>query len=227
MIIKDMLEILAGSVDGVYAVDMRQKIVFWNKSAERILGYEAEEMLSRYCYDVFTKSITLASSMTYEELEHPCRENCISVKFARNMQAGESLSIPVITKDRIRKWINLTHVLFPAINPQLGTLIHIFHDVTSDKEAINLVAKLGKLVDDNMNRPNNLVDDDRKELDPLTERERQVLKLLAKGMNTREVAEYLVITNNTTRNHIQRIIAKMGVHSRLEAVTLAYRQGTM
>ena len=143
------------------------------------------------------------------------------------MQAGESLSIPVITKDRIRKWINLTHVLFPAINPQLGTLIHIFHDVTSDKEAINLVAKLGKLVDDNMNRPNNLVDDDRKELDPLTERERQVLKLLAKGMNTREVAEYLVITNNTARNHIQRIIAKMGVHSRLEAVTLAYRQGTM
>ncbi len=55
----------------------------------------------------------------------------------------------------------------------------------------------------------------------LTAREREVLTLLTQGATTRAVAAELEITPNTARNHIQRILYKLNVHSRLEAVVVA------
>ncbi len=59
----------------------------------------------------------------------------------------------------------------------------------------------------------------------LTAREQEVLALLAEGLTTREIAESLFISNNTARNHVQRLIAKLGAHSRLGAVATARREG--
>jgi DNA-binding NarL/FixJ family response regulator len=59
----------------------------------------------------------------------------------------------------------------------------------------------------------------------LTAREREVLGLLAEGLTTREIADALFISNNTARNHVQRLIAKLGAHSRLGAVATARRAG--
>jgi PAS domain S-box-containing protein len=42
-----VLATLAQTADGVYALDQRQRIVFWNAAAERILGYHAEEVIGR------------------------------------------------------------------------------------------------------------------------------------------------------------------------------------
>jgi diguanylate cyclase (GGDEF)-like protein/PAS domain S-box-containing protein len=44
-------EMLDGLADGVYLVDRRRKIVFWNKASERITGYSAEEVTGRHCFD--------------------------------------------------------------------------------------------------------------------------------------------------------------------------------
>ncbi len=55
----------------------------------------------------------------------------------------------------------------------------------------------------------------------LTQREREVLILLAEGATTREISARLFISLNTTRNHVQRLIGKLGAHSRLEAVAAA------
>ena len=51
----------------------------------------------------------------------------------------------------------------------------------------------------------------------LTRREREVLALLARGAGNVAIAEALVISPETARTHIQNVIAKLGVHSRLEA----------
>lgn len=61
--------------------------------------------------------------------------------------------------------------------------------------------------------------------DELTRRELQVLQLLAEGRSTAEVAEELVLSVNTVRNHVTRVLAKLGVRSRLEAVNVAVRRG--
>jgi len=59
----------------------------------------------------------------------------------------------------------------------------------------------------------------------LTSRELDVLELLVEGVSTRGIAERLFVSINTARNHVQRVLAKLGVHSRLEAVALATREG--
>ena len=57
----------------------------------------------------------------------------------------------------------------------------------------------------------------------LTRRELQVLELLADGLDQAEMAERLVVSPKTVGTHIERILAKLGAHSRAEAVGLAYR----
>jgi DNA-binding NarL/FixJ family response regulator len=58
----------------------------------------------------------------------------------------------------------------------------------------------------------------------LTGRELEVLKLVARGMSNREVADELYISENTVKNHVRNILEKLHLHSRMEAVMYAVRQ---
>ncbi|OOC57299.1 MULTISPECIES: response regulator [Nocardiopsis] len=57
----------------------------------------------------------------------------------------------------------------------------------------------------------------------LTRRETEVLKLLARSLNNREIGERLFITENTVKNHVRKILEKLQVHSRTEAAIYAVR----
>jgi DNA-binding NarL/FixJ family response regulator len=59
----------------------------------------------------------------------------------------------------------------------------------------------------------------------LSERERQVLAMLARGWSNRRIAEACFLSLNTVRTHVQNVLVKLGVHSKLEAAALAVRQG--
>lgn len=59
----------------------------------------------------------------------------------------------------------------------------------------------------------------------LTRRELDVLRLLASGLNQHEIARDLVISTKTVSSHIQRVLAKLGVHSRAQAVAMAHQEG--
>jgi DNA-binding NarL/FixJ family response regulator len=65
--------------------------------------------------------------------------------------------------------------------------------------------------------------EDRMALAELTRREREVLQLLADGLNTASIAERLHITARTQRNHVANILQKLRVHSQLQAVVMALR----
>jgi two-component system NarL family response regulator len=68
--------------------------------------------------------------------------------------------------------------------------------------------------------------DDRPQLPTprLTDREMEVLRLVAKGMNNRDIAKQLFISENTVKNHIRNILEKLQLHSRMEAVVYAVRE---
>ncbi|MFI5613672.1 response regulator transcription factor [Amycolatopsis sp. NPDC051903] len=61
----------------------------------------------------------------------------------------------------------------------------------------------------------------------LTAREQETLQLLAEGASTEEIGVRLGVTRNTTRNHVQRVLEKLGARSKLEAVALARREGLL
>jgi len=58
----------------------------------------------------------------------------------------------------------------------------------------------------------------------LTDREMQVLRLVARGMNNRDIAKELYISDNTVKNHVRNILEKLQIHSRMEAVMVAVRE---
>lgn len=64
-------------------------------------------------------------------------------------------------------------------------------------------------------------------LENLTDREREILALLAKGLDTAEISARLHISAKTERNHVARILSKLGAHSRLQAVIFAARHGAV
>lgn len=59
----------------------------------------------------------------------------------------------------------------------------------------------------------------------LTGRELEVLSMVAEGMTSREISNQLYISENTVRNHVRNILDKLGMSSRFEAVSWAYREG--
>jgi two-component system, NarL family, response regulator DesR len=70
-----------------------------------------------------------------------------------------------------------------------------------------------------------LMDDFYSEENPLTEREKEVLELVADGKNTNEIADELCIKSGTVRNYISTILDKLEVKNRIEAITRSKEKG--
>ena len=71
-----ILDLLNQAPYGAYAVDMSQTILSWNPSAERILGFKADQVIGRRCYEVLR-------NLPEEGSTPICIENCPSIRLAR------------------------------------------------------------------------------------------------------------------------------------------------
>jgi two-component system, NarL family, response regulator len=61
--------------------------------------------------------------------------------------------------------------------------------------------------------------------EPLSARETEILSLVARGMRNHEIGESLSISENTVRNHVVKLLEKLGVRDRTEATAVALQQG--
>jgi len=217
----DVLELIANTEEAVYAVDSDQQIILWNKGAEEVLGYTADEALGRHCYDLL---------MGRDEDGRPkCMMNCAVMDVARSEGRVPSHYCAMKNKEGKPLWLHLTHVVIPSKDSGLEAVVHIVRDVTEYMEAKELVQRLLSYMARNpvQDHPQQeaTAEPTQGTVSPLTKREREVMKLLAQGKSPSAIASDLVISAATARNHIQNILSKLNVHSALEAVVYASRNG--
>ena len=63
--------------------------------------------------------------------------------------------------------------------------------------------------------------------DDLTKREREILRLVARDMSNQAIADHLVVSLPTVRNHVQHVLTKLDAHSKGEAAAIAMREGLL
>ena len=114
-----------------------------------------------------------------------------------------------------------------------GAAGYLLKDSSSDEvaQAIRVVAEGQSLISPSMavkllDEFKQMTRSDRQQVPTprLTDRELEVLKLVAQGLNNREIAKRLFISENTVKNHVRNILEKLQLHSRMEAVMYAVRE---
>lgn len=218
----EIFKALEGAADGAFIVDEKLQIRFWNKAAENLLGFTSGDVLERFCYQVLQGSD--------EEGHLICSDHCPILESALKSEPISSYDISINTKQGEKRWLNMSVIALDIDSKEDKKLIiHLFRDITrkkSDEMFFRHFMEIAK----NYHKFPIILDDD---IDPhiliekLTRRQKEVLTLLARGFSTREIAENLSITPNTARNHIQQILQKLQVHSRLEAVSYALNNGLL
>ena len=214
------LDWIAQSDDAVFAMDGTDRIVLWNKGCEQLLGRSADSALGRLCADVMCGRD--ASGNVY------CVRNCPVAIQAREMPHDpvNTFVLNVRTPREGAKRIRVTVFHIPSARAGLSTLVHVLREIGSERsdlerrlavEAQRITGVMGSAArgDGNGNGNGNGV--------ALTPREQDILRCLAEAIPTSRIAERLEISPVTVRNHIQRVLQKLGVHSKLHAVVYAYR----
>ena len=126
---------------------------------------------------------------------------------------GDDLPIVIVSADRVSAHDRVAGLL-------IGADEYLAKPVNTDE----LVARLRRLLA--RSRPANGARPAAR-LHSLSQREIEVLSHLAHGFSSDEIAEQLVIAPKTVASHLQRVMAKLGVHTRAQAVSEAYRLGVV
>jgi PAS domain S-box-containing protein len=204
----DLLPAFERSADGVYAVDHDQNIVFWNRMAERLLGFKAADVLHRKCFDVIAGG---------DHHGHPfCGSDCPVIDCARHGRPHENYDVRTRTAGGKVRWINISIVVLMGRRRRSVLTVHLARDVTEKRrQELRTRAALRDAP-----RSASAMNADGA-LARLTRREMEVLELLASGHTTPRIANVLGVSTTTVRNHVEHLLGKLGVHSRLEAVAYA------
>lgn len=210
---------LAGAADGAMLVQ-DGKVAFWNKAAEHLLGYRADEVVGRPCHDVL-QGETLGG--------HPlCSPSC---PIGRRIAGGGSVrnfDMQAHTKAGRTTWLNVSSLPVPSRKPERYWTVHLFRNITGQARIRRLIEELHTAVCCAGPAGLEAQAEQAPEVPavlPLSDREREILRLIASGKNTKTIAESLCISPATVRNHIQHILEKLGAHSRLQALVIAFPPG--
>lgn len=211
----EVLAVLSQTADGAYAVDWEQRIVFWNLAAEHLLGYSAEEVIGRPCHEVFHGDPRPGCLQ--------CQPNCPVMSAASQQGSAPTYNLLSRTQDGRTVLLNVS-VIVPLEKDRPYATIHLFRDATRQLQYESYVDQI-LCAAARLPSPETTLAQDRQSAlpvyAPLSPREKEVLHLLVRGQAAQDIAQTLGISYATVRNHLQKILQKLGVHSQREAVRLA------
>ena len=204
--------------DGAYIVNDSQRIIAWNSAAERLLGFQAREVIGVSCYQIL--------GGRSEGDCQVCKQGCLPITELRRGQMVPTFNARVRSTGGRPRWVNMTIIGVSVATDHADlplVVIHLFRDVETQHQAEVFAHDVATWARQMEQRTGESRDGDTLGTPTvvLSQRELQVLSLLCQGASTEGIAASLVIGRPTARNHIQRILHKLGVHSRLEAVKYA------
>lgn len=209
----DLFSLLETSGDAAFVTDSTGRIVYWGPSAVAALDLSRKTCEGRFCWEV------LGSGSADETTV--CRPNCPSLAAAGQLKAvpARELCLRTQTNDR---WFSVSFLGAPLDDRGRPLVVHLCRDIDSTKRLSQAVADCV----DNLHRISEL---SRPLVDAvalsLTRREAEVLRLCARGLSSRKIADTLGVAPATARNHVQNILEKLECHTRVEAILKARARG--
>jgi DNA-binding CsgD family transcriptional regulator len=220
----EVLDVLSQSDTPALATDIGGHIVFWNRAAERLLGRPTNQVLGRRCYDVLGGRDSFGNRF--------CHENCSVVSMTRKGEPVQGFELVLGGSPKQEQSINVSILKIPGSRPETFTLVHILQPVDRAGRLTRALERLGAQRGGGTASPAEVWEPvgspapvSLPKAPPLTDREKEILRWVAAGLQNKEIAHRLGISLATVRNHIHNILEKLDVHSKLEAVSLAFRQG--
>jgi DNA-binding CsgD family transcriptional regulator len=209
----EALDRIARSGEAVFAIDSADRVILWNKKCEELLGRSAHAVLGKRCYDVI--------GGRDENGNIYCYRNC-PVAFQTREKPTEPVQrfqLSVEAGKEGRKWIEVSMFAIPSYHPALSTVVHVLRE--GKQKTSPLERELAKEAD--AREPLWPMTTNEGQPVGLTPREKEILRCLAEGMSTPDIGKELFIAPVTVRNHIQAILHKLDVHTKLAAVVFAYQ----
>jgi PAS domain S-box-containing protein len=214
----EIRKLLDSTNDPAFAVESEGTIMAWNAGAERLFGLSAAEAIGESCGDLLKGS---------DECGAFCSENCAVRQSIEHDRPIGNFDLQVETANG-RQWCNVS-VLTAKDNGSTRQLaIHVVRPIDLRKRLEILVRDF--VVTNTSVTPENAVAMISSTRAPakdaeLSQRELEVLRLLAHGETSRAVGALLNVSTTTINNHVQHILKKLGAHNRLEAIRRAEYAG--
>jgi DNA-binding CsgD family transcriptional regulator len=212
-----LLALLAAGDPPAFATDSRDRIVFWNRGMAELLGRMSHSVVGRRCYETLQGRDVFGNRF--------CYANCPVMATMREGEPVCAFEMKVAAAADQRRTVGLTILKVPGARPDLFTVIHIVQPVAQEGRLAEILSGLRTRAQDGTAVPASAARKAACAPPPLTSREMEVLRHVAAGLQNKEVAQKLGLSVATIRNHIHNILEKLDVHSKLEAVSLAFRAG--
>lgn len=228
---------------GTFVVDGTHRIVSWNGEAARTLGYDADATLGRTCEEMLAILHAQDVPVCPELINHSGMADSATTLHAARRHPGNSPStqrqgstparLQVVTRHGTKRWLDLSILRARTLDGS-DCILHVFRDVTeqADQPEHDNAVSSPTRQPGNVSIPplgafdaKNCTNSQLSAPEHLTPREHEVLALLSQGMATIDIAGALGISRVTARNHVTRVIEKLGVKTRLQAVLAASRYG--
>jgi PAS domain S-box-containing protein len=214
----DLYKMLQDAGDAIFVVDQSGLIRFWNADAQRVLGWSAAAVLQQECAPLLDGCDSAGARL--------CTRECALREIARRNTHVSAFDLDVKTASGARKWVNVSIIVAHVQCERL--VVHLLRDIHEQKQSAALTQAVtvlvGRLTGQRAERVVEPVPAQTPPVD-LTPQERKILYLLSRGVGTARIGRELDVTPATVRNHVQHILQKLRVHTRLQAVLWAAQEG--
>lgn len=210
-----LLDLLRVSDTPVMVSDMAGHVLLWNGGAEKLLGRPAHLALGRLCHDL------LGGRDVFGNLF--CHHDCAVRVMCRKGNSVHAFELQV-DSPRPAMALYVSVLKIAGAPPDKDVIVHFLQPLDREGRLARELERLGVAPHGASAGTSEARSGDDPGA-PLTPRERGVLECMAEGLQNKEIAQKLGISLATVRNHVHNLLEKLGVHSKLEAISLAYRAG--